>query len=116
MADQAELEARLAAVEARLDEVAADAAAARHLAAAGDRDLADLGVRVDAHRATINGLGVQTAARFDGVEQRLTELGERVMDLQDTAEAGFTEVRGKLDQTAAGLQRIVDLLTPGAQS
>ena len=35
-----DVEARLAAPEARMEEVAADAAAARHLAAARDRDLA----------------------------------------------------------------------------
>ncbi len=49
-----------------MDQVAADAAAARHPAAAGDRDLADL-----------------------------ADLGIKV---------------GKLDQTACGMRRIVDLL------
>ena len=68
-----------------MEEVASDAAAARHLAAARDRDLADLGIKVDANRTAINGLAVQTAA-------------------------GFAEMRGKLDQTAAGQQQIVDLL------
>ena len=106
MTDSPDLEARLAAVQARLEGVAADAVAARHMAAAGDRDLADLGVRVDAHRAAINALGIQTAARLDGLDQRVGEL-------RDAASAGFTEMRGRLDQTAAGLQRIVDLLAPG---
>jgi len=85
----AALEARMdvvAVLEARMDIVAADAAAARHLAAARDRDLADLGVKVDANRTAINALGEQTAA-------------------------GFAEIRGKLDAAAAGQQRIVDLLT-----
>ena len=96
MAQLSDVEARLAALEARMDVVAvlearmdivaADAAAARHLAAARDRDLADLGVKVDANRVAINALGEQTAA-------------------------GFTEMRGKLDAAAAGQQRIVDLLT-----
>jgi hypothetical protein len=76
----------VAVLEARMDIVAADAAAARHLAAARDRDLADLGVKVDANRVAINALGEQTAA-------------------------GFAEMRGKLDAAAAGPQRIVDLLT-----
>ena len=58
----------------------------RLLAAARDRDLADLGAKVDANQAAINALGEQTAA-------------------------GFTEMRGKLDAAAAGQQRIVDLLT-----
>ena len=77
-------------------EVAADAAA-RHLAAARDRDLTDLGVKVDANRSAINTLGVQTTSHLDRLEQRV--------------DAGFAEMRGKLDQTAAGMQQIVDLLS-----
>lgn len=69
-----------------MEVVAADAAAARHLAAARDRDLADLGIKVDANRSAINALGEQTAS-------------------------GFAEMRGKLDAAAAGQQLIVDLLT-----
>ncbi len=87
-----------------MEEVAADAAAARHLAAAGDRDLADLGVKVDANRAAINGLGMQTAGRFDQVDRRFDRL-------ENGMRAGFTEMRGRLDQTVAGQQQIVDLLT-----
>ena len=87
-----------------MEEVAADAAAARHLAAAGDRDLADLGVKVDANRRAINALGVQTAARFDRVDERF----DRV---EGEMRTGFAEMRGKLDQAAAGQQQIVDLIT-----
>jgi hypothetical protein len=83
--------------------VAADATAARHLAAARDRDLADLGVKVDANRSAINALGEQTAARFTRLEQRFTRLEQQVGD-------GFTEVRGKFDQAAAGQQQIAELL------
>ncbi|WP_236796319.1 permease [Amycolatopsis sp. GM8] len=98
-----ELEARVAALEARLGQLAADAraareeaAAARHLAAARDRDIADLGVKVDANRAAINALGEQTRERFDVLERKVDN--------------GFAEVRGKLDATAAGQQQIVGLL------
>ncbi|MGH3612437.1 MAG: permease [Pseudonocardia sp.] len=97
MSNPSDVEARLSALEARMEEVAADAAAARHLAAARDRDLADLGVKVDANRSAINALGVQTAARFDRLE--------------DEMRLGFTEMRGKLDQSATGQQHIVELLT-----
>jgi hypothetical protein len=96
VAHPSDLEARVAALEARLEEVAADAAAARHLAAARDRDLADLGVKVDANRRAINALGEQTAARFDRLEGKV--------------DAGFAEIRGRLDATAAGQQQIVNLL------
>ena len=125
MVDPSDVEARLAALEARVEEVAADATAARHLAAAGDRDLADLGVKVDANRRAINALGVQTAARFDrvdqrldrvdqrfdGVDQRFAGIDQRFDRLEDEMRTGFAEMRGKLDQAAAGQQQIVDLIT-----
>jgi hypothetical protein len=103
VADSTDLEARVAALETRLEEVAAEAAAARHLAAARDRDLADLGTKVDANRSVINALGEQSASRFDQVEQRLDRLTEEMR-------SGFAEMRGKLDQTAGGLDQIVGLL------
>ena len=96
VANPSDLETRLAAREARVEEVAADAAAARHLAAARDRDLTDLGVKVDANRSAVNALGQQTAGRFDRLEHEMR--------------TGFAGMRGKLDQTAAGQQQIVDLL------
>lgn len=89
----------MSAVEIRMDQVAADATSARHLAAARDRDLADLTIKVDANRRAINSLGVQTAARFDRLETKV--------------DAGFAEMRAKFDQTAAGMKLIVDLLAPG---
>jgi len=103
VAQSSEFEARLAALEARIEEVAAEAAAARHLAAAQDRDLADVGVKVEAHRSAINALGLQTAARFDRLEEKLDRLEENVG-------VGFTEMRGKFDQAATGQQHIADLL------
>jgi tetrahydromethanopterin S-methyltransferase subunit G len=104
VANPSDVEARLAALEARMEEVAADAAAARHLAAARDRDLADLSIKVDANRQAINALGVQTAARFDQVDQRFDRLEQHV-------DRGFAEMRGRFDQTAAGMAQIVELLT-----
>jgi hypothetical protein len=125
MGSPADFEARLAAVESRLEEVAADAAAARHLAAARDRDLADLTVKVDATRSTLNGFGVQTAARFDRLENKVDtgfaemrakfdQVDARFDQIDakfDMVDAGFMEMRAKFDQTAAGMQQIVELLT-----
>ena len=105
-------EARLSAVETRLEEVAADAAAARHLAAAHDRDLADLTIKVDALRSAVNGLGVQTAARFEQVDRRFEQIEKRLDRLESEMRAGFAEMRARFDQTAAGMAAIVDLLTP----
>ena len=110
MPDPADTERRLTALEARVENVAADASAARqdavparHLAAAHDRDLADLVVKVDANRRAINALGVQTAARFDRVDQRFDRLEAEMR-------TGFAEMRGRLDGAAAGQQQIVELL------
>jgi hypothetical protein len=96
MAEPAGIEQRLTSLGARVEVVATDASAARHLAAAHDRDLADLGVKVDANRRAINALGEQTAARFDNLEKKV--------------DSGFAEMRSKLDQTAAGHEQIVRLL------
>jgi hypothetical protein len=117
MAELSDLEARLAALEARVEVVAADAAAARHLAAARDRDLADLGVKVDANRSVTNALGEQTAARFTRLEERIdsvrSEMRSGFAEVHNRfaeVDNGFAEMRGKLDQAAAGQQQIVELL------
>jgi BMFP domain-containing protein YqiC len=85
MAAPDNIEARVAALEARIGQVAADAqvarqdaAAARHLAAARDRDIADLAVKVDANRSAINALGEQTRERFDAVDRRFDALERKV--------------------------------------
>jgi len=118
VADPSDLEARLSALEARVEEVAADAAAARHLAAAGDRDLGDLTTKVEALRSALNALAVQSREQFDEIDRRFTRLEERIGGLEERVDslerkvdAGFTELRGKFDQLAGGQQRIVDLLT-----
>ena len=108
----------MTALESRVEEVAADATAARHLAAARDRDIADLGVKVDANRAAINALGVQTAERFDRLEhdmhgrfamvdERFAQVDARFAQIDDQ----FVALRGTLDQFAGAQQHIVDLLT-----
>jgi len=124
MAEGDDIEARVDALEARLGQVAADvqvaredAAAARHLAAARDRDTADLAVKVDANRSAVNALGEQTRERFDAVDRRFEAL-ERKMDdgfrrIDDEfrkVDHGFIEMRGKFDVTAAGLERIAALI------
>ena len=116
--DPADTERRLTALEARVEDVAAeataarqDAVAARHLAAAHDRDLADLGVKVDANRRAINALGVQTAVRFDRIDERFERVDQRFDRLEAEMRSGFAEMRGRLDGAAAGYQHIVELLT-----
>ncbi len=99
MANSPDLEARVAALEARLEEVAADAVAARHLAAGADRDVSEVRAELRAHTGALNAL------RENQVEQ-----GQAIGDLQVKVNQGFAEMRGKLDQTAAGQELIVGLL------
>lgn len=108
-----------------MDIVAADAAVARHLSAARDADLADLGAKVNAHRAAINALGVQTASRFDRVDSRFDQIDSRFGEvdsrfgevddrfdrLENEMRIGFAEMRAKFDQSAAGHEQIVGILT-----
>jgi hypothetical protein len=131
MAAPDDIESRVAALEARLGQVSADvqvaredAAAARHLAAARDRDIVDLAVKVDANRSAINALGEQTRERFDAVDRRFDAVDRRFDALARKVDdgfrrideefrkvdAGFIEMRGKFDMTAAGLERITALL------
>jgi hypothetical protein len=111
MAQEPDLEARVAALETQVRDLAdrvrataQDAAAARVLAGGADRDVTDLAIKVDANRKAINALGEQTAARFDQLEQKVDNGFAQV-------DRNFAEVRGRLDVTAAGQQQIVDLLT-----
>jgi hypothetical protein len=110
MAEQPQLEARVAALEVRMEEVAADAAAARHPAAARDRDIADLGIKVDANRSAINALGVQTGARFDRLEREMRDGFARVDSQFARVDNGFAQIRGRLDEFAAAHQQVVGLL------
>ena len=78
----------------------------------------DLAFALDAERAAINALGVQTAARFDrleqrigGLDQRVGGLEQRVGSLENKVDAGFAEMRGGFDQIAASIQLIIDPLS-----
>jgi len=99
----ARLEARVEAAATAAAAAATDAAAARYLAAAHDRDIADLGVKVNACTAAINALGEQTRGRFDQVDARFGRLETKVDD-------GLAQMRHGFDQTAAGFARIAGLI------
>ena len=124
MPEPPDTERRLTALEARVEDVAAeasaarqDAIAARHLAAAHDRDFADLGVKVDANRRVINALGVQTAARFDrstpdstGSTSASTGWKPRCERASPRPAGASPRCAARLDGAAAGYQHIVELL------
>jgi hypothetical protein len=95
--DSPDIRARVAALERRMDVVAADATAARHIAAMNDRDYSDVSIKIEANREAINALGMQTAGQIEDVRREMR--------------AGFAEMRAKFDQTAAGQHQIVELIT-----
>jgi hypothetical protein len=98
------LEARVAALETHVSQLtqqiqrsAQDVAAARVLAGGADRD-------VDLIRGEIRDFRQATTSSFNALREDMT-------DLRGHVDTGFTEMRGKLDTSAAGQQQIVDLLT-----
>lgn len=114
---QEELEPRVSALEADVRRTEQDAAAARVLAGAADRDVTVMQTEIrDFRRATTASF---TAMRRDFVDLRrdFVDLRQDFIDLKGRVEAGFDkvdqgflEIRGKLDGAAAGQQRIVELI------
>ena len=98
-----DLEARMAALETQVRDLAGrvrnseqDAAAARVLAGGADRD-------VEQFRSEIRDFRKATTSSFNAMRENLNDLRQRV-------DNGFTEMRGRLDATAAGMQHIAGLL------
>lgn len=92
----ANLESQVSELRERVRASEQDAAAARVLAGAADRDVADFGGELrDFRRAAVGSL---------------TALREDLNDLRTEMNDGFIEIRGRLDATAAGQQRIVELI------
>ncbi|MBV5245402.1 hypothetical protein KUF57_17815 [Mycolicibacterium sp. PAM1] len=113
-----DLEPRVAALEDQVRDLGArvraserDAAAARVLAGAADRDVSEFrGELRDFRRATGAGFN---AMRQDFVDLRAEfgDLRAEFGQLRGHVEQGFAEMRGRLDAAAVGQQHIVDLLT-----
>jgi hypothetical protein len=80
-----------------------DAAAARVLAGAADRD-------VDGIRGEIRDFRKATAAGFNALREDFNDLREDFNDLRGHVDQGFTETRGKFDAAAAGQQQIAGLI------
>jgi hypothetical protein len=103
MTQSPDLEARVAALEARVGQLddrvrrsEHDAAAARVLAGGSDRDVTEM-------TEEIRGFRDQNTRVLNAMREDLTDLRSQVGD-------GFTEMRGKLDAAAVGQQQIVGLL------
>ena len=100
---QENLEGRVNALETTVDDInrrlrsaEQDAAAARVLAGAADRDVTEI-------RTEIRDFRNATTASFNA-------LREDFGDLRTHVDRGFTEMGGKLDATASGQQHIADLI------
>ncbi|MFY9336567.1 MAG: hypothetical protein WAP49_15740 [Mycobacterium sp.] len=100
----------LGEIKRRLQAVEQDAAAARVLAGAADRDVSEI-------RAEIRDFRGATTASFNALRQDFVDLRTHV-DRRFTqvdrgfeqVDRGFAEMRGRLDATAAGQQRIAELI------
>ncbi|MCX6484742.1 MAG: hypothetical protein NT146_16090 [Mycobacterium sp.] len=80
----------------RLRAAEQDAAAARVLAGAADRDVSEI-------RAEIRDFRNATMASLNAVREDFS-------DLRTNVDRGFTEMRSKLDATASGQQTIAELI------
>jgi uncharacterized protein with von Willebrand factor type A (vWA) domain len=105
-----DLESRVAALERQVRDLSGrvqlseqDAAAARVLAGAADRDVGEL-------RGDLREFRQATAASFNALRVDFVDLRTHVDEGFTEMRRGFTEMRRKFDVTAAGQQHIVDLL------
>ncbi len=97
------LESQVRDLNRRVRASAHDAAAARVLAGAADRDVADFGAELrDFRRAATAG--------FNAMRQDLNDLRAEMNSRFSQVDNGFIAIRGALDATAAGQQRIVKLI------
>lgn len=97
------IEARVDALESRVDELTGqlqqtkqDAVAARVLAGGADRDVGEI-------RGEMRDFRQAAMASFNAIRDDLVDLRRQTAD-------GFSEIRARLDTTAAGLSHITELL------
>ena len=115
--ESGDLEPRVAALENEVRNLTGrvrgsehDAAAARVLAGAADRDVSEI-------RGDLRDFRNATTASFNALRQDFVDLRQDFVDLREhvdqrfeQVDQGFTEMRGKFDAAAAGQQQIVGLL------
>lgn len=101
--ESGDLESRVSSLEEQVRDLAGrvqsseqDAAAARVLAGAADRDVSEF-------RGEIRDFRRATTASFNALRQDF-------VDLRTDVDNGFAEMRGKFDVMATGQHQIVDLL------
>jgi hypothetical protein len=108
--ESGDLESRVSSLEEQVRDLTGrvqsneqDAAAARVLAGAADRDVSEF-------RGEMRDFRQATTASFNALRQDFVDLRQDFVDLRTHVDNGFTEMRGKFDVMAAGQDQIVDLL------
>lgn len=108
------LEARVSALETQVGELTQrvrrneqDAAAARVLAGGADRDVAEIRGEIHDFRQATTASFAAMREDMTGLRRDMTDLRRDMTDLGRRMNDGFTEMRGRFDATAAGLQQIV---------
>ena len=96
----------LSEISRRLRAAEQDAAAARVLAGAADRDVTEIRDFRNATAASFNALRQDFVDLRGHVDRRFEQVDRGF----EQVDRGFTEMRGKLDATAAGQQRIAGLI------
>jgi hypothetical protein len=104
------LDARVAALESQVRDLAErvraseqDAAAARVLAGAADRDVSEFRDELrDFRRATVSS--------FNAMREDVVSMREYMHAMREDMDNGFIEMRSKFDTTATGQRQIVELL------
>ncbi|WP_244211290.1 hypothetical protein [Amycolatopsis kentuckyensis] len=104
MARLEDLEARVTALEEQTRQSRQDAAAARILAGAADRDVSDFKQTLNGHTQVLNSL------RETQIEQGrdISGLKTEVIDLTTEVRSGFTKINVNLEQMSRLIQRVID--------
>jgi uncharacterized phage infection (PIP) family protein YhgE len=106
----ARLETQVHDLEERVRHGQQDAAAARVLAGGADRDVTDMRSEIREFREQNTRLHNATREDLTDLRSQTNDLRSQANDLRSQMSDGFTEMRGKFDATAAGLQQITDML------
>jgi hypothetical protein len=97
------LEGEMREMRARLNLSEQDAAAARVLAGAADRDVGEI-------RAEMRDFRRATVSSFNAVREDLVDLRGEVGELRAEVRSGFAAMRSGFDLTATGQQQIAGML------
>jgi chromosome segregation ATPase len=115
MASLEDLESRVTELERQVAGVRQDAAAARILAGAADRDVSEFRAELRAHTSTLNALRetqlehhAETRERFVGLEGKANGLEDKVNGLEDKVNEGFAKTAVGMAQITALLQSLTD--------